>query len=223
MKLWLYSSGDGESNRSMDLALLRNLAEKQLTFTFIPSSYDTAAEYYDEFIERFSELAYINFHIMHADRPLMRKDRFRALNSDVIYLSGGNTFYLLDSLRRADLLEDLRYFVDTGGLLAGHSAGAIMMTPSIDTASYPDFDCDDNEVELFDWRGLGLVNFEYFPHYRNSARYSECLKAESKRGPGVIYGVPDGSGIVVVGRQITFFSTVWGFVGGHKFRVGLRA
>jgi len=222
MKLWLYSSGDGESNLSMDRAMLHNLSDKKLTFTFIPASYDSAAEYYDEFIERFSQLAYIDFHILHADRPLLRRDRFRALNSDVIYLSGGNTFYLLDSLRRADLLDDLRYYVDTGGLLAGHSAGGIMMTPSIDTASYPDFDCDDNEVEIFDWKALGFVNFEFFPHYRNSARFSESLLAESRRGPGVIYGVPDGSGLVVLDRQITFFGTVWGFVGGHKFRVSLR-
>lgn len=222
MKLWLYSSGDGEGNQSMDRAMLRILGERRLTFTFVPSSFDTASEYYDEFIQRFADLGYINFHVMHADKPLLRRDRFRALNSDVIYLSGGNTFYFLDSLRRAALLDDLRYFVDTGGLLAGHSAGSILMTASIDTASYPDFDCDDNEVELFDWRGLGLVNFEYFPHYRNSSRYSDCLSLESRRGRRAVYGVPDGSGIVVVGRQLTFFNTVWGFVGGHKFRVSLR-
>lgn len=222
MKLWLYSSGDSESNRSMDRALLRNLNSDALTFTFIPSSYDSYVEYYDEFIDRFSDHAFINFNLLHADRPILRRDRFRAMNSDVIYISGGNTFYLLDSLRRADLFSDLHYFVETGGLLAGHSAGSIILTPTIDTASYPDFDCDDNEVELVDWKGLNLVNFEFFPHYRNSRRYSECLKAESRRKPGIIYGVPDGSGIVLLDKQLTFFGTVWGFVAGHKFRVSQR-
>jgi dipeptidase E len=219
MKLWLYSSGDGESNEAMDRALLRNLGNRRPTFTFIPSAFEDHLTDYDEFIERFSSYAYINFNLIHADRPLLRRDRFRALNSDVVYLSGGNTFHFLYNLRRADLLDDLKYFVSTGGLLAGHSAGSILMTPSIHTASFPHFDRDDNEVGINDWRGLKLVPFEFFPHYRNSRRYSHELMKHSRREVGVVYAAADGAGIVVLQRQTTFFGSIWGFVGGHRFRV----
>lgn len=219
MKLWLYSSGDAYSNQSMDRALLRNLAHKKPTFTFIPTSFEEADDYYDEFIDRFSNYAFIRFNLLHADRKISRQALNRAMNSEVIYLSGGNTFHLLRSLRQSQLIDNLKYFVRTGGILAGHSAGAIVMTPSIETAAYPDFDCDENDVGIQDWRALRLVHFHFFPHYSNHPRYSFELASQSRRQMQLVYGVPDGSGVVVMSRQTSFFGPIWGFVGGHKFKL----
>jgi peptidase E len=48
-------------------------------------------------------------------------------------------------------------------VLGGYSAGAIVLTPSIEVCRLPNF--DKNLAGITDLTGLGVVNFEVFPHY----------------------------------------------------------
>ena len=58
---------------------------------------------------------------------------------------GGNTFYFIKHLRRSGIFNRLIEYANNGGILTGLSAGAIMTTPNIMTASFPPWDRDDNE------------------------------------------------------------------------------
>ena len=40
-------------------------------------------------------------------------------NYDVLYLSGGEPKYLMDSIYNADLFEDIKTFIDNGGIVIG--------------------------------------------------------------------------------------------------------
>ncbi|WP_394392679.1 Type 1 glutamine amidotransferase-like domain-containing protein [Shewanella woodyi] len=80
---------------------------------------------------------------------------------DVIHLAGGDTFRFLKGLKRRGLLPKLRQYLEAGGALVGVSAGAMIMTPSIESA----FLCgDSNDVELKDLSALELVPFHFMPH-----------------------------------------------------------
>jgi dipeptidase E len=142
--------------------------------------------------------------------------------SDIVYLAGGNTFYFLAHLRSSGLLDELAKFARRGGVIAGLSAGALILTPHIGLAGYPDFDRDANDVGLARSRrqGLGLVDFEFFPHYRRSKRYREALCAYSSDGRGPVYACSDGSGIVVEGDRFTAHGDVWQFDDGHVSKIG---
>ena len=59
------------------------------------------------------------------------------LKSDLIFLGGGNTFYFLKHLKSTGLIDELKTFAANGGVLCGLSAGAIIMTPHVHTASFP--------------------------------------------------------------------------------------
>lgn len=80
---------------------------------------------------------------------------------DVVYLAGGNTFYLMHQLNKTGLGK---WLIDNkdNNIYVGESAGSIVMTPSIAIASVDDGDV--NEVGLKDLSGLGLVDFEVSPH-----------------------------------------------------------
>src|SRR5262249_36495004 len=125
----------------------------------------------------------------------------RALSSDIIYLAGGNTFYFLKHLRKAGLIGPLREFAARGGVLAGLSAGALIMSPNIGLAGYPHFDSDENEVGLSNLSALDLVGLEFFPHYEDSPRLARALAAYSHRVPHPVYACRDGGGIVVDGEK----------------------
>nr|MBP6948923.1 Type 1 glutamine amidotransferase-like domain-containing protein [Candidatus Paceibacterota bacterium] len=83
------------------------------------------------------------------------------LHYGVIYLSGGNTYMFLNDARKRSLYKILRKHLQNGGLLIGASAGALMMTPSIDIAE----GFGENIFGLIDVKGFAFVPFEFFPHF----------------------------------------------------------
>ncbi|RBP98280.1 peptidase S51 [Bifidobacterium aemilianum] len=88
----------------------------------------------------------------------------RALtHCDIIYIGGGNTFYLLQELRRIGADRMLVDQVRRGKIYVGESAGAVITAPDI--AYIGEMDDAGRAPELSDTQGLGLVDFSVVPHY----------------------------------------------------------
>jgi dipeptidase E len=231
----LYSGGQERRNALIHESLLalalRRPGKRERTeirMTYVAFTTEGAAAFFRRFQRRYVSFGGTRFHCVAADDPaLTRPGPARAMaaevvrRSDVVYLSGGNTFHFLHHLRRAGLVDPLRRFANTGGVLAGLSAGAILVTPHIGLAAYPDFDRDENEVALpaSRWGALDLVGFEFFPHFRRSRRYHEALLRYSARSRGVVYACSDGSGIVVEGDRFTAHGDVWLFDRGRERKI----
>ena len=81
----------------------------------------------------------------------------------IVFISGGNTFYLLQELKRKNLITYLKERIENGLLYIGESAGSVIATPNIEYASI----VDDKTLatELNDYTGLNLVNFYIVPHF----------------------------------------------------------
>lgn len=218
MKLVFYSGGTAQENLPLDYALLK-LAHpsKDLTFTFIPShSYMSDVEF-KEVIEHYRPLGVKKFLKMDVDTVHSSVLRRSVFKSDIIHLGGGNTYYFLKYLKRHKLLAELREWAQAGGVLSGLSAGAIIMTNNIDTAGFPYFDCDDNEENVKNFSAMNLVNFEFFPHYKNSVRYDKDLLTHSTKTQRPLYACQDGAGIVVNGDELSFIGKTACFTQGKKF------
>ena len=139
--------------------------------TYVPFCSEGHNVFYQRFIRRYKPYGATHFDCIPIDDPtltLQRNTKERILNSDIIYLSGGNTYYFLKYLRSSGIDKLLQSHVAKGGVLGGLSAGSIIMTPNIHLAGYPAFDRDENAVGIKNLHGLNLVNFEFFPYYRNS-------------------------------------------------------
>jgi dipeptidase E len=197
--------------------------------TYMPYTHEGARVFYRRFERRYRAFGGTRFECVAADHPALSVDNSvhraaarKILDSDIVYLAGGNTYYFLAHLRRSGLLNVLERFVSRGGAIAGLSAGALILTPNIGLAGYPDFDRDSNELGLTrrQCKGLGAVDFEFFPHYRRSRRYREALLEYSRRCRSPIYACPDGSGIVVEGDRFTAHGDVWQFDAGHVSKIG---
>ena len=81
----------------------------------------------------------------------------------IVFISGGNTFYLLQELKRKNLITYLKERIENGLLYIGESAGSVIAAPDIEYASV----IDDETVatELDDYAGLNLVDFYIVPHF----------------------------------------------------------
>lgn len=86
----------------------------------------------------------------------------KLLNSDIIYIGGGNTFYLLQELKRSGADKLIKEQVLLGKAYIGESAGAVVAAPCIDYIE--DMDKRDAAPNLRDCSALGLVDFYTLPH-----------------------------------------------------------
>lgn len=88
----------------------------------------------------------------------------KLLNADIVLISGGNTFQLLSNLKKSGLDKAIVEFSRKHDVtLSGFSAGALVLTPTIAICSLPGF--DENLAGIDNLSGLGIVDFELFPHY----------------------------------------------------------
>src|SRR5690606_14360295 len=101
---------------------------KDPVITYIPACSIDAEGDFLEFAESFQKLGVGRFIYFAIDMPLDQTMLQQVMKSDIIHLSGGNTYYFLRTLRKARLLKSLKDFVKRGGVLTGLSAGGIIMT-----------------------------------------------------------------------------------------------
>lgn len=81
---------------------------------------------------------------------------------DAVFVGGGNTYALLQRLRRAKLVDAIRSRALAGTPYVGSSAGSNLAGPTILSTN------DWNVVGLDRFDALGLVPFNINPHYRET-------------------------------------------------------
>lgn len=82
---------------------------------------------------------------------------------EVLYIAGGNPFYLLHHMRKSGADEILKKMAQGNVVIVGVSAGVMVLGENIQIAEY--FTSDINTVQLTDFTGLQLVKTSIFPHY----------------------------------------------------------
>ena len=84
-------------------------------------------------------------------------------DADIIYFTGGNSFFLLEQLRKNGVDKLLKEELNKGKLFIGESAGAIVCAPDIKYIEM--MDEKPGDYSLTDDGGLSLINFYVLPHY----------------------------------------------------------
>lgn len=113
-------------------------------------------------------------------------------DAGLIYFSGGNPHYLMQSLKDTNLLKAVLKAVESGVALAGCSAGAMMMGAEIVGGKF-----------FFGTQpGLGLLDLKIIPHFNKYGKY-------------FLMGVRDKSNVLGIDEETAIFNTdgewkVWG-------------
>ena len=128
--------------------------------------------------------------------PPFEKMSTLVLDSDLIYVGGGNTYRMMKIWRRLRLDTVLAEAASRGIVLSGLSAGAIcwFRYGCSDSRSFS------NNVKWNYIRvsGLGFINAVYCPHYHSEKREDAFSKMIAKRG-GIGIACDDNAAIEVVG------------------------
>lgn len=86
---------------------------------------------------------------------------------DYIYVTGGNTFFLLQELKRKGADRIISEQISSGKLYIGESAGAIIASPDTEYVKSVNFDPVSKAPDLDEYSSLGVVEFYVVPHFGN--------------------------------------------------------
>ena len=162
LKNMILTSSLYESIELVKKFLDKNTESKKILF--IPTA--TNADEYKKYIHLtqkvFEDFGYEveNFDVSIFSEEIAKEKLSQA---KIVFISGGNTFYLLQELKRKNLTSYLKERIENGLLYIGESAGSVIATPDIEYASI----VDDKTLatELDDYAGLNLVDFYIVPHF----------------------------------------------------------
>ena len=121
---------------------------------FVPFALHDRDEYAANAQQRFARMGYELSSVHTAADP-----RKAVLETEALFIGGGNTFRLLKALYDADLLDPIRRRVAEDMPYIGSSAGSNVAAPTIKTTN------DMPIVQPPSFDALGLVWFQINPHY----------------------------------------------------------
>ena len=120
--------------------------------------------------------------------------------NDFIYVSGGNSFYLMQELKKSGADIIIKREIAYGKLYIGESAGAIILSKTIQYIQ--NMDSPEKAPELASYDGLGVVDFYTLPH-DNEIPFKEISKEikDNYRNELTICPIRNNEAILVEGNS----------------------
>ncbi|MDH3324580.1 MAG: Type 1 glutamine amidotransferase-like domain-containing protein [Candidatus Peregrinibacteria bacterium] len=209
MKLLLTSAGISNNSIKKALESLSNEPLKNLKIAFIPTASHLERGDKSWLIkdlkkcqELFASVDIVDFAVLDKDQLL---DRLK--DTDLIYVEGGNTGFLMHWILEKGLDKILPKLLKEK-IYVGVSAGSIIMTPNLFTKESKLLYAEE-PAKWMPEKALGLVNFCIIPHYKESYFPNitdENLKKLSQKTKQPIYALDDESSIKIVDNKIEIIS-----------------
>lgn len=159
MKLFLTSYLAGTKKLAEEF--LSGLESKVITFIPTAANVEEYRGYVEEAMTAFQEMGF-QLRILDVEKYEKNYLIESLKECKCLYVSGGNTFYLLQELKRKGLCEIIKERVLEGMMYIGESAGAIIASKDIEYSQI----MDDKNVakELVDYSALRLFEHFILPH-----------------------------------------------------------
>jgi dipeptidase E len=185
----------------LDRAVIAATGVKRPTVAWIPSggSPEKTDRYLTERRARYAEVGVTSVEMFPLHREAYRLSIPDLLSRDIVHLSGGDPFVFLKNLRTAGLVSALTERALRGGVMVGESGGAMMMAHDLEMCRFGHIPVPEDLTNL---EALGLLDFDFHPHFGSYGANLDQLKKYSERRQKMVYAVPDGAGLAVLGGEV---------------------
>lgn len=128
---------------------------------------------------------------------------FAIQDSDAVYVTGGNTYYLMEQMQKCSFKPTICSHLENGGFYIGSSAGTVVVCPTIDFIG----DMDDSTVaSLTDFSGLGLIDFNIMPHMDHPKYSVKARNAiEKDKSEALFLGLRDDQAVFIEDNSMQVF------------------
>ena len=118
-------------------------------------------------------------------------------DKDIIYVQGGNPFYLLQQVRKSRFGRVVKELIGRGVIYIGASAGTYLVCPTIEMAFWKGE--KRSTYGITDFRGLGLVPFLVTVHYE--PKYETLVKEGMRQAKYPVKILTDDQAILVTDKE----------------------
>lgn len=169
----------------IDKEIINLTNKKNPRLLFIPTaSYDSSG--YAEVVENyFGKKLHCNVSTLYLIKTNLTQKQIeeKILNTDIIYVGGGNTLKLMTIWRKLGVDKILKKAYEKGIIMSGVSAGSICW---FDYGNSDSRKFTSNSSRLIKVTGLGLIEALHCPHYNIEKHRQEDLKSMMQRTPRII-------------------------------------
>lgn len=145
-----------------------------LTVAFVPTAADPYEDKYFIVSDR-EKLAELGFHIVDINitdkSEEFLQEQFK--NIDIIFVAGGNTFYLLEKVLASGFDKIIKKHIENGKYYIGSSAGSVIIGTSIEPIQL--IDDPSKWPNLKSFNGLKIIDKIILPHY-GYEKYQERME-----------------------------------------------
>lgn len=181
----------------IDQEIIRFSGKKKPSVLFIPTASEDNLEYVEAFKRLYSDNlnCKVDCLLLYKDRPSKRAISKKILDSDVIYVGGGNTLRMMRFWRKLGIDKLLAKARQNKTVLCGLSAGAICWFEygNSDSRKFK----DGVNKTLIRVKGLGYVNLLLCPHYDTEQHRQDSLKNMMQKQKGVSVALENGTAIQI--------------------------
>ena len=186
-----YSDQVIPENERLDKRIFEISGKARPRLAYIPSASDATRKYYKDKCEYYKKYGIEDILYYDLNKGYDPSKTDELLACDAIHLSGGDPFQFLGSIRKKNFGPVLKKYWEDGGILLGISAGAIVLTPSINISHVFYQSRTDKH------QAVGLVDFHFLPHWNLRVGRLEDVKKFSKENQATVYACKDGDGMVI--------------------------
>lgn len=199
MKKLFLSSAGLQPDYQEDFLKLLGKSPAQATVAFIATAADPEPDktFVQWSIDQISETGMKMTAIdLKSETPGSIYDKLK--NTDVIWINGGNTYYLLDQIRKSGFDQIIGRLLEEGKIYFGVSAGTVLAGLDIEAAGWKPGG-DEDVIGLSDYSGLKLVDFNLTTHYR--PEQAEIIREQALSAGRPIIVLNDHQAVIVNNGQ----------------------
>lgn len=193
----LASSRQFLENKDVNQYLPKPLNESIILYVTTASNNATDRNFINETKKIFEKLgaSYVELDIVGKSEEELKK----SLNDcDIVYVEGGNTFYLLKTIRETGFDKLIKTAVENGTTYWGASAGSYVACPSIVVSTWG----NDDRFGITDFTAMGLIPFVVKAHYTPEAE--DIVREKSKNLEFPLRILTDEQAVVVKDGEESF-------------------
>ncbi len=197
MKLLLTSSGMGVKNEILKF-LPKPYDKIKMAYITTGSKVESDSSYSDKEKELLEKEIGCSIQEMSFEGKIQEEVYDLLSDKDVIYVQGGNTFYLLKVLKESGADKVIIDLVKKGMLYIGVSAGSYIACPTIEMAKWKHQ--DKNTCGLKNLTALGFIPFLITAHYENKNK--DIVKQEIKKTTYPVRVLTDEQALLVIDDSV---------------------
>lgn len=190
----------------IDKEIIRLTGKKSPRLLFIPTASSDSEEYYQAAKKHFGEDLGCQTDCLYLLSKSLNAVEIqkKILDSDIIYVGGGNTAKMMRAWRKYGVDKALKEAYQKGIVLSGLSAGSICWFKWGNSDSQR---TTKSNAELVRVSGLGLINALHCPHYFYERDRRKNLKEMMRRTPGAAIALDDCCALEIIDETYRVISS----------------